>query len=171
MFRYIKEQPFRIKFLFFVLILYVIAGTIDHQVALQSFQNTLVLFLKILPLLVFIFFLNALVNKYLRPEIVEKHIGEKRGWAKIFYAIILGIIISGPPYLLYPMLGDLRKKGAGRDFLAIMLFNRNVKIPFVPLMIYYFGLSYTVVVSVLIIVFSVLNGYLVMVFTEKREEM
>ena len=47
------------------------------------------------------------------------------------------------------------------SLLAVLLYNRNVKIPFIPAMIYYFGLKFTVFISLYIIIFSVLNGKLI----------
>ena len=167
----IKKQviPFRLKFLMFVVALYILVAIDNLSLAQEAFINTVVLFYHILPILVSVFILNVVMNKYLKAEIIEKYIGDKQGVAKVFYAVVLGIVIAGAPYILYPMLGDLKKKGASNDFLAIMLFNRNVKIPFIPAMIYYFGLSFTVVISLLIIVFSVLNGYLVSLLVETED--
>ena len=80
-----------------------------------------------------------------------------KGW---FYDLIGGIIISGPPYVLYPMLGELQDNGARNGLIAAILYNRNVKIHFLPAMIYYFGMRYTVVLSIYILLFSLLNGKL-----------
>ncbi len=44
--------------------------------------------------------------------------------------------------------------------LATFLYARSIKLPWLPLMIHYFGLSYTVVFSFYIMLFSPLNGYL-----------
>lgn len=163
-----KKFPFRFKFLIAVLFLYLITACFNFSLAREAFLATVDLFIKILPLLAFIFILNTLMNKYLTAKIVQRHIGEKKGLRKWLYAIVLGVLISGPPYMLYPMLGDLKKRGASEGFLATLLFNRNVKIPFIPVMIYYFGLAYTILISLLIVIFSLLNGYLVMIFSRKK---
>ncbi len=134
----IKKIPFRIKFLIAVLLLYLIVAYFNFGLAHDAFINTVNLFIKLLPLLLFVFILNFVMNKYLTTKVVQRHIGSKKGAVKYLYAIILGVLISGPPYMLYPMLGDLKKQGASDGFLATLLFNRNVKIPFIPVMIYYF---------------------------------
>jgi hypothetical protein len=53
-----------------------------------------------------------------------------------------------PPYLLYPMLAEFQMHGAKNSLLAAFLYKRNVKIHFLPVMIYYFGLRYSLIVSV-----------------------
>ena len=163
-----KKFPFRVKFLIAVLLSYLIVACFNFGLSYEAFLNTVNLFIKLLPLFLFVFVLNFVMNKYLTAKIVQKHVGDKKGVVKYLYAIVLGVLISGPPYMLYPMLGDLKKRGASDGFLATLLFNRNVKIPFIPVMIYYFGLAYTLIISLLIIVFSLLNGYLVMVFAKGK---
>jgi len=59
------------------------------------------------------------------------------------------------------MFGELKKHGARTALLATILYNRNVKIHFVPAIIYYFGIRYTVVLSIYILLFSLLNGKLI----------
>ena len=67
-------------------------------------------------------------------------------------------MFSGPPYALYPFLGELKRQGARNGLIAAMLYNRNVKIHFIPAIIYYFGMSYAIVLSVYILLFSLVNG-------------
>ena len=63
--------------------------------------------------------------------------------------------------MLYPLFGDLQKKGMRNALVAVILYNRNVKIPFIPVMIYYFGYSFTIIISLFIIFFSIFNGMIV----------
>lgn len=46
------------------------------------------------------------------------------------------------------MLGHLKRQGARNALLATMLYNRNVKIYFLPAIVYYFGIRYAVVPSI-----------------------
>ena len=63
-----------------------------------------------------------------------------------------------PPYVLYSFLGELKRQGARNGLIAAMLFNRNVKIHFIPAINYYFGMPYAIVLSVYILLFSLVNG-------------
>ena len=58
-------------------------------------------------------------------------------------------------------LADLRKLGMSNKLIAIFLYNRAIKIPLLIMLVYYFGLSFTITVTILIILFSVINGWLV----------
>ena len=41
---------------------------------------------------------------------------------------------------------------------GVFLYTRSVKLPFIPLMVYYFGGLYTVVLTTYLIIFSVVTG-------------
>ena len=72
--------------------------------------------------------------------------------------MVAGIIATGPVYIWYSMLADLQEKGMRIAFSGVFLYMRSVKLPFIPLMIYYFGGAFTAVLTMYLIVFSVFAG-------------
>lgn len=162
-----EEQPKpkkingRVKFLLVVLAIYGVVALFDPDVVRSAFTYFLDMLAKVIPILVLVFMVLLLLNMYLDPRKIRKHLGRESGLRGWMYAIVAGLLISGPPYLLFPMLGELKRHGARNGLLAAVLYNRNVKIHFLPAIIFYFGLRYTVVLSFCIIVFSLLNGKLV----------
>lgn len=158
---FIKKLPGQWKFLAIVFIAYFIGFLINPifiQEALVDFWATLK---NIIPIILIVFLVMFSLNLFLKPEIIEKHLGHDsglKGWA---YAIIGSILISGPPYVLLPMFGDLKKQGMKTALIATFLSNRNVQPVFLPVMAYYFGIKYTIVVSFLIVIFSVISGNII----------
>jgi hypothetical protein len=67
----------------------------------------------------------------------------------------------GPVYAWYAVMAELQQKGMRTALIATFLYSRAIKLPLLPLMIYYFGLSYTLVLCSYLLVFSVINGILV----------
>ena len=151
----------RWKFLLLMFGAYLLTAGFDPGLVRTALHGFLGMFLKVLPILGVVFVALWLVNLLLNPERIRRHLGRESGLKGWLYAVAGGILISGPPYVLYPMLGEFRRYGARAALLAVFLYNRNVKIPFLPVMAYYFGLRYTVIVSALIILFSLLNGLLI----------
>jgi len=165
-FNNIKNKPKKknsggIKFFLIALIVYGISFLFNAEITKTAFANFLQMIWKIIPILMVVFFFMVLINLYFTEERIKKYFGRQSGVKSWIYAIISGILISGPPYILYPLLGELKKHGMKNSLLAVFLYNRNVKIPFIPVMIYYFGLGFTVIMSFYIIAFSILNGVLV----------
>jgi uncharacterized membrane protein YraQ (UPF0718 family) len=155
-----QKLPGRLQFLLLVLAAYLVAGGLDPQLAASALAGFQAMLLKVLPILALVFVVLLLGNRLLNPERIRKHLGRDSGRKGWFYAVLGSILISGPPYVLYPMLAEFRRHGVRPALLAVFLYNRNVKIPFLPVMVYYFGLRYTVVVSGLIIIFSLISGLL-----------
>ena len=73
----------------------------------------------------------------------------------------------GPIYAWYPLLKDLRKKGAANTFFAIFLGNRAVKPFLLPIMISYFGWIYVVILTFLTITGSVAAGFFVSILLKE----
>ncbi|PLX50855.1 MAG: permease [Desulfobulbaceae bacterium] len=151
-------------FLLLVLVVYGLFALLDPAVTAAALGYFFSMLRKVIPILALVFVVMLLVNIFLDPARIRRHLGKDSGLRGWFYAIVSGIVISGPPFVLYPMLGDLKRHGARNALLATMLYNRNVKVYFLPAIVYYFGLRYAVVLSVYIIVFSVLNGMLLEFF-------
>lgn len=162
-----KKLSGRVKFLICVLILYGITAFFDPDTVTSSLAYFRSMLIKVIPVLGLVFIFLFLVNLFVSPDWIKTNIGEKSGVKGWLYAVIGGILISGPPYIIYPMLGEMKKQGARSGLLAAVLYNRNVKPQFLPAMVYYFGLRYTVILSVYIILFSLLSGKVLEFFVPK----
>lgn len=162
-----KKISGRVRFLICVLVLYGVVAAFSPRTVKDSLIYFSGMLVKVVPILGLVFVFLFLVNLFVKPEWIRSHIGAGSGMKGWFYAIIGGVLLSGPPYLIYPMLGELRKHGARTCLVAAMLYNRNVKPQFLPAMVYYFGLKYTVVLSVYIILFSMISGKVLEVFVRE----
>jgi len=155
------------KFLLSILVIYLAVAVFNFHTAEAAVISFLKMFGKIIPILGIVFVAMIAINMFFTRERTDKYLGSKSGIMGWIYAVISGILLLGPPYVIYPLLGQLKKRGMRNAFLAIVLYNRNVKIPFLPPLIYYFGVKYTVVLSIYIIVFSILNGLLLEALLKK----
>ena len=127
---------------------------------LSALKESLHVLLFIIPILAIVFFLMALLNTFVDEKSIAKHIGEGstlKGWS---IALISGILSHGPGYVWYPLLQELRNKGINDGLIITFLYARAIKIPWIPMMISYFGLSFTVIFSVYILVGALLQGML-----------
>jgi len=156
-----KRLSARVKFLIAVLLLYMFIFFFNSGLAVQSIVGTLGMLAKIVPILIVVFIIMIGVNLMIGSGKITKYLGRESGVKGWVNATLAGILISGPPYVLYPLLRQLKEAGMKENLLAVFLYNRNVKIPFVPVMTLYFGWTYTFIFSIYIIIFSILNGMLV----------
>ncbi len=145
-------------FLSVVALTYLVLGFVNYDIVFNSLITSKNIFLKILPALGVIFAVMMLVNYFISQKTVKKYLGVSSGVKRWPIAIISGIISTGPIYVWYPLLNDLRKKGLGYGFIATFMYNRAVKIPLLPLLIYYFTPTFTGVLLGVMISLSVLQG-------------
>lgn len=150
----------KFKFLLFSLSVYLILFFFNPELVKEAFRQSIILFVKIIPFLFLIFFLMVLSNLFFDAKKIAKYVGEDSKVKGLMITILAGFISSGPIYMWYPLLRDLKSKGMKDSLIAVFLYNRAVKIPLLPLLVYYFGFAFTIVVSFYIIVFSVINGYI-----------
>jgi uncharacterized membrane protein YraQ (UPF0718 family) len=128
------------------------------------FSRTLEFFIKImlqiLPIFVLVFILMTLSNLFVNRQTVATYL-KKPGIKKWLFVIIAGILSTGPIYVWYPLLAEFREKGVAYGYLATFLYNRAIKIPLLPMAVFYFGLRYVIVLTFLMVFFSVIQGILI----------
>jgi len=148
-------------FLLVVIIIYSIIFVVNSNVIISSLSSSLKMFQNIFPVLLLVFVLITVINYYSKSKTLDKYLGKASGIKAWLISIIGGIISTGPIYMWYPLLNELQKRKIKNRYIATFLYNRAIKIPLIPLMIYYFGLSYLIVLTIVMIIFSIINGILV----------
>jgi uncharacterized membrane protein YraQ (UPF0718 family) len=147
-------------FLFAVVLLYAAAALIDQDIAADSIVYFIHLLVQIVPVIALVFLLMFTVNSLLEPKQVVRHLGHGSGLRGWFLAVVAGILCTGPIYVWYPLLSDLRKQGMRTGLVAAFLYVRGVKLPLLPLMVFYFGIVFTLLITAFIILFAVITGFL-----------
>lgn len=147
-------------FLAIIAIFYFFIFFLDANLFWKSFIFSCKLLLKIIPIFIFIFILMVIVNRYVKNDFILEHMrGNKiKSW---FYVIIGGILSTGPIYMWYPLLKDLRKKGIKNGEIACFLYNRSIKPTYLPLIIFYFGWWYVLILTVMMISASLLQAFII----------
>jgi uncharacterized membrane protein YraQ (UPF0718 family) len=148
-------------FLLGVFVVYFILGMIRSDLVGDAFSVLGRLVLQLAPVLILVFGIMFLTNLFWEPKGIVRLLGEGSGVRGWVLAICGGIVSSGPIYMWYPFLSDLKESGMKHSLIAAFLYNRAIKIPLLPMMVYYFGWSFTAVLSMYMILFSIINGILV----------
>lgn len=121
------------------------------------------LMLQILPILVLVYVIMLLTNYFVDNNKLKKYMGEDAGFRGWVISIISGILSVGPIYMWYPLMKDLQLKGVKNKFLVTFLYNRGIKLQWLPMLILYFGLKYSLTLLIVMAVMSIPLG----IFTEK----
>ena len=146
------------KFLAVVIILYAIAGIFSPEAIMPSMEFSFNLLIKIIPVFAIIFVLMVGFEYFVSEEKIKKYLSASSGKKRWIIAIGAGILSSGPIYAWYPMLGALKKKGVGFGLIATFIYSRAIKLQLLPIMAYFFGIKYTIVLTVVLIFMSIVQG-------------
>jgi uncharacterized membrane protein YraQ (UPF0718 family) len=127
----------------------------------KSLTMSAQILIQICPALFLIIILMGVMNYFVKPKTVSRHVGEGSGIKGWLLAISTGMLSHGPIYSWYPLLRDLRRHGMKPGLIAVFLYNRAIKIPLLPVMVYYFGIPFVVILSVYLMLGSLVQGWLV----------
>lgn len=148
-------------FLLIVIIIYIITAIIKPELIASSLKFFFSLLKKIIPIFILVFVLMALTNYFIEPKKLTEYFKKQKGIKIWLIAIVGGILSSGPIYMWYPLLADLKNKGLDYGLIACFLYNRAIKIPLLPLMIFYFSIKYVLILSFVMIFISIFQGILI----------
>jgi len=149
-------------FLSGVLLLYLSIALFDMEYVRSSLQHFVKMGRELLPVLILVFLFLWVFN--LSSGMQEKLAGLAgrdsgiKGW---MVAVTGGILSHGPIYPWYPLLKALKAQGVRPALIAAFLYARSIKLPWLPLMAHYFGLSYMIILTLYMALFSIVNGWLV----------
>ena len=158
------ENRFGLYFLAAVVLLYLVLLLLRPDQIQISLQATGHLLVQIIPIFLLVIFCMGIMNYFITPKTVSKYIGKGSGIKGWLLATSTGILSHGPVYVWYPLLKDLRKQGMRSGLMAAFLYNRAIKIPLLPLMVYYFGIRFVVVLLIYMIIASILEGKVIEIF-------
>ncbi len=160
-----------IRIIYFPVLMIVVYGIIFAFMPDRAFlalKSSGIIFSNIIIPLGLVFILMIALNLFLKPAYIASFLGKGAGIRGIILSMTAGIISTGPIYAWYPMLRELKEKGAGSSSLAVFMNSRAVKPFLLPIMISYFGCLYVAILTVFTITGSLVAGYLVGALAEKK---
>ena len=155
-----KSKYLGFPFLIVVVFLYIILSFFHPEITLKSLQATGKLFIKIVPVLLVLIIIMGIADYFSDPNLMKRLLGKGSGVKGWVIAIITGIISAGPIYLWFPFLKELKSKGMKNSLVAVFLYNRAIKIPLIPIIIYYFGFKFVIIMLIWMILASIIEGIL-----------
>lgn len=165
----IKKTVFKFSPLFFpcsIALVYGILFFSHPDKAIKALASSMKLLQTLLIPLALVFLVIFLMNLFLNPAYVVRFLGRRSGLKGLTLSALAGIISAGPIYAWYPLLQELKQKGAAYAPIAVFLGNRAVKPFLLPVMIAYFGWEYVTLLTVFTIAGSLAVGYLVGILVE-----
>jgi len=162
-----KNLCYSFSFLIIVITLYIVLFLLKPDKIINSLSASRDIFISIIPVFILVIFLMGISNYLLKPKKVLKYLGKKSGFKGWFLSALFGILSHGPIYVWYPLLKDLKEHGMRTGLVAVFLYNRAIKIPLLPIIIFYFGLYFVIILCIYMIVASIFQGKIVEIIEDK----
>jgi uncharacterized membrane protein YraQ (UPF0718 family) len=156
----------RLVFPLSVLGLYLVLWHVAPEKTIVALQSSIGVFSHVLLALGLVFLVMIGLNVFLKPPDLAKFQGKGTAIRRNLFSAVAGIISAGPIYAWYPILKDLREKGAEHSLIAVFLVNRAVKPFLFPVMISFFGWTYVLTLTFLTVVGSLCVGFVVRIFLD-----
>ena len=149
-----------------VLALYLVLWQFAPEKTIVALRSSIGVFCHVLLPLGMVFLIMIGLNILLTPPDLAKSLGKGTAVSRNLFSAFAGLISAGPIYAWYPMLKDLREKGAEHSLIAVFLVNRAVKPFLLPMMISIFGWVYVALLTLLIMGGSLCVGFIVGAFLD-----
>ena len=128
---------------------------------LESLLQSLSTLLHLLPVFLIVILLMGIFMALMNANRISKLLGKQSGIKGWLIALTGGILSHGSSYIWYQMLVDLREQKVEDSLIVTFLYTRAIKLPWLPLMVSYFGYAFTVVLMFYIIVGALIQGLIV----------
>lgn len=148
-------------FLAFVVVIYFILFILSRENVYKSLKVSGNILVNLIPVLLVVVLFLGIANYFFKPKAVSRYLGKESGIKGWFIAAFAGILSHGPIYIWYPLLKEFRQKGMRTGLIAVFLYNRAIKIPLLPLLFYYFGAAFAVLLLMWIIIASLAQGKII----------
>jgi uncharacterized membrane protein YraQ (UPF0718 family) len=139
-------------------LLYAYTAFLDTAIVTKALYKSLEVLEIVAPILLLVFFLMALLNTFIKPKSIAKYLGSKSGIRGWVVALGGGVLSHGSTLVWYPMLSQLRDHGAREGLIVAFFYARAIKLPWLPVMISYFGMEFTLVLSLSILLGAWVQG-------------
>lgn len=146
-------------FLLVTIIFYVILFFYKPELTQASLKHFMILLKSIAPILLLVMLFMWLLDVLVNPKQIQNILGNKSGIRGWVISIIGGILSHGPVYAWYPLLENLQKQGTRPAYIATFLYARSIKLPWLPMLAYYFGTTYMILFTFFLVIFSPVVGW------------
>lgn len=150
-----------------VLAIYIVLAMFNPEKILKSVRYSTNILMSVLPILLlvllFMFLFNLIDEKKLR-KVMEN----SPQFAQYMVMTILGTLSHGPIYAWYPLMKEFHNKGISYGSVASFLYARGIKLTLLPILVSYFGLKFTIILTVYMLVFSYMQGILIDILMKKK---
>jgi len=129
--------------------------------SIEALSKSLSTLLHLLPIFLVVIVLMGVFTALMSAKRIAKFLGKQSGFKGWIIAIFGGILSHGSAYIWYQILANLREQKVKDGLIVTFLYTRAIKLPWLPLMVSYFGYAFTAILMFYIIIGALIQGIIV----------
>ncbi len=142
-------------------VIYVILLFIFPNKTGAAFMEGIWLLLKMLPVFICVVLFSGFLSVFLSPKTVQRLMGKESGIKGVIAGTLLGTLIVGPLWILFPLYKTFLDKGARVAVVGAMIGAFAIKTPWIPYAAGFLGWPFILVSVALIISYAIVEGYII----------
>lgn len=124
-------------------------------VAFTTMKNVIGIILSVM---IFI----GLASVWIKPQGITRFLGKESGFKGLVLSSVVGILLTGPLYVVFPLLKTFREKGARGASIATMITAwGGIRLPLIPLEIHFLGWTFFLLRNALLFLLTIPAGLLI----------
>ena len=127
----------------------------------EALSKSLSTMLHLLPVFLVVIVIMGIITALMNAKRMAKLLGRQSGIKGWVIAVFGGILSHGSSYIWYQMLANLREQKVKDGLIITFLYTRAIKLPWLPLMVSYFGYAFTGLLMFYIITGALIQGLIV----------
>ncbi len=143
------------------LALYLAAFIMRPERALSALQTTLNTFSSVLLLILAVFGLIGLLQVWISRDLIVRLLGRDSGMKSLLLATFCGTFLIGPAYLVFPLLLEIRRRGARWAVIVIVLTSYAVKLQMLPVESGFLGWPFTLGRALVTLALAIPTGLII----------
>jgi len=128
---------------------------------IKALSKSLSTMLYLLPVILVVIALMGIFTALMNEKTIIKLLGRQSGIKGWLIALFGGILSHGSSYIWYQMLANLREQQVKDSLIITFLYTRAIKLPWLPLMVSYFGYAFTGLLMFYIILGALIQGLII----------
>jgi len=100
-------------------------------------------------------------NRFLSPAVITRFLGQSTSIKGVFLSSLAGILSMGPVYAWYPLLKNLKDKGASQFHVANFIGQRSIKPVLLPVLVICWGGYFTTLFVFVSFIGALIVAYIV----------
>jgi uncharacterized membrane protein YraQ (UPF0718 family) len=141
-------------------LLYLWAFVVNPERAARALGGGMSIFFTVCILILAVFCLIGLLQVWIGRDRIVRVLGQESGLKGLLLAVLCGTLLIGPPYVVFPLLFEIRRQGARWAVLSIVLTCYAIKLQMLPVEAGFLGWPFTLARSFIILIIAIPIGLL-----------